>query len=61
MNGFGETGQNDHFWAKMAIFGEFWAKMAKTRFFVKKRKWHFRTLIMLQHCAKNQNKPMNGF
>ena len=33
MNGFGETGQNDHFWAKMGIFGQFLAKMVKTRFF----------------------------
>ena len=61
MTGFGEIGQNGRFWAKMAIFDSFGVKMGKMGFFGEKRKCHFRTLIMLQLCARNQNKPMNGF
>jgi len=38
MNRFGENGQNERFWAKMAIFCRFWAKIAKTRFFGQKAK-----------------------
>ena len=56
MNGFGEI--DDSFWAKMAIFGPKWQKLD---FFGKKQKIHFRTLIMLQHCAQIWNEPMNGF
>ena len=48
-------GQNGHFW-------QFWGQNGANRiFFGKKRKCHFRMLIMLQLCARNQNKPMNGF
>ena len=46
------------FGPKWANFDSFEAKMGQTGFFVKKRKCHFRTL---QLCARNQNKPMNGF
>ena len=35
MTEFGEIGRNDLFWTKMPIFDSFWAKMAKTRFFLK--------------------------
>ena len=49
MTGFEEIDQNVRFWAK------------KRDFFWKKRKCHFRKLIMPQLCARNQNKPMNGF
>ena len=38
MNGFGETGQNDCFWAEMDIFGQFWVKLAITSFFCEKAK-----------------------
>jgi len=44
----GENSQNERFWAKRDLFG-------------KKRKCHLRTLIIPQLCARNQNKPMNGF
>ena len=49
------------FGPKWAIFDSFCPGKAKTGFFGKKRKCHFRKLIMPQLCARNQNKPMNGF
>ena len=33
MNGFEEIGQNDHFWAKMAIFGPFLTKNGENEIF----------------------------
>ena len=40
----------------------FWPQNGKKRdFFGKIRKFHFRTLFILQLCAINQKKPMNGF
>ena len=41
MKRLGEKGPKGHFWAKMAKFGPKVAKMAKTRFFVKKTKTLF--------------------
>ena len=62
MTGFGENGQNGRFWAKMGYFLQFLPQNDENWiFFVKIRKCHFRTLIMLQLCARNQNKPMTGF
>ena len=40
------------FGPKWAIFDSFCPGKAKTRFFGEKRKCHFRTLLMLQLCAK---------
>ena len=57
MTGFGEIDQNDCFGPKWANFDSFGAKMGQTGFFWKKRKCHFRTQV----CARDQNKPMNGF
>ena len=58
--GFGEIDQNYRFGAKMVYFDSFGAKMGQTDFFGGKAKMTLRTLIMLQLCARNQNKPMNG-
>jgi len=53
---------------KMTVFKAKWAiltvlapKWGKQDFLEKSEICHFRTLIMLQLCARNQNKPMNGF
>ena len=62
MTGIGEIDQNVCFWAKMGYFWHsFCPGKAKTGFFGKKRKCHFRKLIMPQLCGRNQNKPKNGF
>ena len=59
MNRFGENGA---FLGKKLTFLSFLGQNSKKRdFFGKNRKCHFRMLIMLQHCAKRQDKPMNGF
>ena len=62
MTGFGENGQNGRFLGQNGLFLTVFApEWRKRDFFWKKRKCHFRMLIMRQHCAKSQNKPMNGF
>ena len=62
MNGFGEIGQNDRFWAKMAIFGPFLAQNGENEiFFAKKRSCHFLTLIEPGLHEKNQKNIMRGF
>ena len=62
MTGFGENGQNGRFGPKWAIFDSFCPGMAKTGFFLEKAKMSLPyAYYMLQHCAKSQNKPMNGF
>ena len=63
MTGFGEIYiKMTVFGPKWAIFLQFWPQNGKERdFFGKLRKCHFRIFFMLQLCARNQNKPMNGF
>ena len=62
MTGFGEIGQNGHFWAIMAIFGQFLGQNGENEIFQEKAKMSLPyAYIMLQLCARNQNKPMDGF
>ena len=49
------------FWAKMANFGQFLAKMGKTGFFSKKRLENFFRGYEFLLTAKFQKKVMNGF
>ena len=56
MTGFGEIDQNDCFLGQNGLILTFLApKWGKRDFFWEKAKCHFRTLIMLQLCGRNQN------
>ena len=65
MNGLRKNAKNLHFlafWAKMANFGQFLAKMGKTRIFWKKALGtFFSRLHALTNCKDSEKKVMNGF